>query len=247
MKETIMRGQTVLAFGVAAALTMGGVASAQMRGGATQPGQTNPTGQMPASRPSSTASQAGSKVSPSTSTFLKNAADGGMMEVELAKVAEQKASNDQVKSLAQKIEQDHTQANSQLTSLASSKGVTLPTDTSAAHKASIDRLSKLSGAAFDRAYVSEMIKDHQKDIAEFRQHAKDTDTDVQQFVTKTLPALQDHLQRAQSAQSALGSSSSSSKGSSTKPTSGSSTGSGSTGSSGSTSSGSSRPSSGSGR
>jgi len=126
-----------------------------------------------------------------------------MAEVQLAKLAQQKASSAEVKDLAQKIEQDHTKANSELTTLAQSKGLTLAPDTSS-HKSDIAKLSNLSGASFDKAYVDMMVKDHQKDIAEFKQHEKDSDSDIAQFASKTVPTLQDHLQRAQAAQAALG-------------------------------------------
>jgi len=130
--------------------------------------------------------------------FVKKAADGGLAEVEMAKLAQQKAESSEVKSFAQKLEKDHTQANSELKQVASKKNITLPDSPSKAHQAKHDKLSKLSGAAFDKAYIAAMLEDHQKDVREFsREASAGTDSDVKAFAAKTLPTLKDHLQQVQ--------------------------------------------------
>jgi putative membrane protein len=180
-------------------MTLGGVAAAQSGTSTPAPsagGQTTPRGPAPTTRAQATTGERRTPA-PATTAFLKEAADGGMAEVELAQLAQQKASSQQVKDLAKKIESDHTSANTELKSLAQSKSVTLPADISAAHKATKARLSKLAGASFDKAYTAEMVKDHQKDIAAFKKQQASTDADVKQFVTKTLPTLEQHLQMAQ--------------------------------------------------
>jgi putative membrane protein len=99
--------------------------------------------------------------------FVKEAAIGGMAEVELGQLASTKATNEKVKAFGQRMVADHSKANDELKSLASSKNLTVPASVDAKHKATRDRLAKLSGVAFDRAYVSDMLADHRKDVAAF--------------------------------------------------------------------------------
>jgi putative membrane protein len=131
--------------------------------------------------------------------FMLEAAMGGMMEVELGKVAVQKGSSEAIKKFGQRMIDDHSKANSELTALATSKGLTVPTELDAKHKTDVDKLSKLSGDAFDRAYAKEMLKDHTKDVSEFeRQSTRAADADLKAFVSKTLPTLKEHLELAKS-------------------------------------------------
>jgi putative membrane protein len=144
----------------------------------------------------------------SDQTFVKKAAQGGLAEVELGKLASDKASNQQVKDFGKKMVDDHGKANDELKSLAQSKNITLPTDLSAQDKALRDRLAKLSGAAFDRAYMQAMLKDHRTDVSEFRTESKKAgaDPDVKQWAAKTLPTLESHLKMAQDDSKAVGTS-----------------------------------------
>jgi len=131
--------------------------------------------------------------------FMKQAADGGMAEVELGQLAVEKAASPEVKKFGQRMVDDHGKANEQLKSIAGRKGVTLPSQPSARHQATKDELSKLAGEQFDNAYMAEMLKDHQKDVAEFRRASESAkDPDVKNFAAQTLPTLQDHLKQAQS-------------------------------------------------
>ena len=131
-------------------------------------------------------------------TFVKKAADGGMAEVALAKLAQEKASNADVKSFAAKLEKDHSQVNDDLKEVASKKNITLASAPSKSHQALHDKLAKLSGAEFDKAYVSAMLESHQKGVRNFSTVASGTgDADVKAFASKTLPALKEHLQQAQ--------------------------------------------------
>lgn len=126
--------------------------------------------------------------------FIKSAAQGGMEEVELGRMAAQKGSNPDVKTFGQRMVDDHSKANDQLTQLAGQKGVTLSSTLSPAKKGDVNKLAKLSGAAFDRKYVSMMVEDHKKDVAEFEKAAKKgTDSDLKSWAATTLPTLQDHL------------------------------------------------------
>jgi len=131
--------------------------------------------------------------------FVKEAADGGLAEVELGKLAADKASSDAVKQFGQKMVDDHSKANDQLKQLASQKQIDLPQEPSAKHKAMMARLQKLSGADFDKAYVSEMLKDHQHDVSAFQQESSSAaDPDIKNFASQTLPTLQEHLKQVQS-------------------------------------------------
>jgi putative membrane protein len=124
-----------------------------------------------------------------------------MAEVELGKLAAQKATNADVKAFGQRMVDDHTKANDQLKGIASQENITLPTDLSAKDKAEQNRLSKLSGEAFDRAYINHMVMDHKKDVADFQKEANGGKNDaIKNFASQTLPTLQDHLKQAQDAQ-----------------------------------------------
>ncbi|HKV34986.1 MAG TPA: DUF4142 domain-containing protein [Pyrinomonadaceae bacterium] len=127
--------------------------------------------------------------------FIMDAAMGGMMEVELGRVAAQKGTSEAVKQFGQRMVDDHSKANEELMSLASSKGMTLPTALDDKHQKDVAKLSAMSGAEFDRAYSKMMLKDHEKDVKEFeRQSTKSGDPELRAFVTKILPTLQEHLQ-----------------------------------------------------
>lgn len=146
----------------------------------------------------SSAGSSGSKLSASDEHFVKKAAEGGMAEVELGQLAQQKAESSDVKQFAQRMVDDHSKANDQLKQLAQQNGVTLPTSLSAKDQADKDRLSKLSGEQFDKAYMHHMVMDHKKDVAEFKKESTSAqDPSVKSFASQTLPTLQSHLQEAQ--------------------------------------------------
>jgi len=166
--------------------------------------------------------------------FVDKAAMGGMAEVQLGQLAEQKASSDEVKQFAQKMTDDHSKANDELKQLASSKGVQVPTTLDKSQQKEMQKLQKLSGADFDREYMKHMVSDHKQDVSAFEKESKSgKDADVKSFATSTLPTLQEHMQMAQSTYDSVKktskSTSSSNSTSSTRST-------GSTGGTGSTSS-----------
>jgi len=138
------------------------------------------------------------QLSSSDYKFVSEAVQGGMAEVQLGQIARDRAADPAVKQFADKMVKEHTDADQQLTQLASQKGATLPTDIPSAEKRETDRLLKLYGADFDRAYMKRMVRDHEKDVKEFQREAKKaSDTDVQSWANKTLPTLQEHLKMAQ--------------------------------------------------
>jgi len=136
--------------------------------------------------------------------FARKAAAGGQAEVELATLAQQKATNEHVKHAAQKVETDHKKANNELMAIADKKNISIDPKPTADHVKTKQRLEKLSGAEFDRAYIDVMIKDHQKDIKEFeRQATNGSDPELKAFAAKTLADLKEHLKMAQDAQRGL--------------------------------------------
>lgn len=131
--------------------------------------------------------------------FAKKAGMGGAGEVAAGKLAQDKGSTDAVKQFGAKMVEDHTQAGDQLKSIADGKKMTVPADPDSAHRSALASLDKKSGAGFDKAFKSMMVKDHQATIALFQQEAKNgKDADLKAFAAKTLPTLQDHLQMARS-------------------------------------------------
>jgi putative membrane protein len=131
-------------------------------------------------------------------TFLKKAAEGGMAEVELGQLAQQKASSEDVKKFGERMVNDHSKANDQLKQVAAEKHVSLPQELNAKDKATKARLEKLSGEQFDRAYMQDMVKDHKTDVAEFEHESKAAkDPAIKSFATQTLPVLQEHLREAE--------------------------------------------------
>jgi len=136
-------------------------------------------------------------MSSSDHEFVMEAAMGGMMEVELGRIAAQKGMSESVKQFGQRMVDDHSKANEELMSLATSKGMTLPTALDEKHKKDVTKLSAMSGADFDRAYSRMMLSDHNKDVKEFeKQSTKGADPDIKAFAGKTLPTLREHLQMA---------------------------------------------------
>lgn len=136
--------------------------------------------------------------------FMTEAAKGGMAEVELSRLATTKSQNAEVKKYANQMIQDHTNANAELKQLAGKKTVTLPTALDAEHQAIKDKLSGLSGAAFDKEYVNAMVADHEKSVALFQSQANGgTDADAKAFAAKTLPKLQMHLEMIKGMQSKM--------------------------------------------
>ncbi len=157
--------------------------------------QTNSAAQT-ANEAASTAKQSAG-MGDTDSTFVKKAAEGGLAEVQLGQLAAQKASSPEVKKFGQRMVDDHSKANEQLKQVAAEKNIDLPQQLSAKDKATKARLEKLSGDQFDRAYMKDMVKDHQKDVAEFSKQAQTgKDPAIKNFAQETLPTLQSHLQEA---------------------------------------------------
>jgi len=129
--------------------------------------------------------------------FLKDAIDGNYAEVQMGQLAQKNGASDGVRDFGKILEKDHTDANKKAIDAANAMGVTPPTGPNSRQKASYDRMSKMSGAKFDAAFVKDMIADHKKDIREYDREAKKTDA-AGSYAKETLPTLHKHLDTAQS-------------------------------------------------
>jgi putative membrane protein len=133
-----------------------------------------------------------SSVSAKDKLFMKKAAKGGMMEVAMGKLAEEKGQSEDVKSFGKRMVGDHSKANDELKKIAAQKNVKLPTKEPTVSWSS------------DKAYMDAMVKDHEKDLTEFQEEAKDgSDPDVKKFADDTAKMVQEHLDLAKQTQSKL--------------------------------------------
>jgi putative membrane protein len=181
MKRVIACGTAVLALSAVPVLA--------------QQSSSRPTGSQPSTRGAQRVS-----FTSADRQFMMDAAYGGLAEVEIGRMAARKAQSRQVKLFAQKMVEDHARSNQELKTLAQNKNVTIPTELDATHVATKARLEKLSGAAFDRAYMREMVANHQKDASEFRKQSRSgQDPDLKAWAARTLPTLEQHYQLAQEA------------------------------------------------
>ena len=129
--------------------------------------------------------------------FIMDTAMSGLAEVELGRWAAQKGSSDAVKQFGQRMVDDHSKANTELMQLASNKGITLPTALDEKHQKDVSKISKLTGADFDKAFSKMMLDDHEKAVKEFeKESTRAADADLKAFATTTLPTLREHLELA---------------------------------------------------
>jgi putative membrane protein len=132
----------------------------------------------------------------SPATFVSMAAQDGMTEVALGKLAQSKSNNPDVRQFAQKMVQDHGKANVELTHIAKAKNLEVPTQLDAAHQKMVTSLNAQSGAAFDGTYAAHMAQDHSEAIRLFQTASTSADPDLAGFAKKTLPTLQEHKRMA---------------------------------------------------
>jgi putative membrane protein len=131
------------------------------------------------------------------SEFAKKAAQGGMAEVKLGNLAASQGADPKIKEFGQRMITDHSKANDALQAAAKEENISLPEQPSKQQQAEADRLAKLHGAAFDKAYAKLMLEDHKKDVAEFKKEANSgKDSAVKSFASATLPKLEEHLRMA---------------------------------------------------
>ncbi len=190
MRNKMKRGVCLLTVGLTTALALACSSS--------QPGDsTANSAPLVKSEPAQAPSDSGDKVvTGGDLAFINDAVPGGMAEVELGRLALKQAASKDVRQFAQRMIDDHTKAGDELKQLAMRKKVPPPPpELLPTQKEAMAKLAKLQGAAFDSAYVQEMVADHEKDVAAFDNVAKTaTDADVKAYAAKTLPTLKEHLQ-----------------------------------------------------
>jgi putative membrane protein len=133
--------------------------------------------------------------------FLKEAIEGNFAEVQMGQLAQKQGNSDGVRSFGQMLEKDHSDANKKAVDVAKSLGMTPPTEPSKKQKADYDKMSKMSGAQFDKAFAAHMVADHKKDIKEYERASKLKDA-AGPYAVDTLPVLRKHLDAAQALNSA---------------------------------------------
>jgi putative membrane protein len=140
---------------------------------------------------------AGVMVNAEDQQFLIKAAQGGLMEVEAARLAQEKATSNEIKEYARKLEQDHQKANEDLKKLAAAKNVDLPADAGPS-AAKLEKVKAASGAEFDKQWMKMQVKHHKQNVNDFQKEStRAMDSDVRNFATAKLPTLQEHLNQAQ--------------------------------------------------
>ncbi len=149
------------------------------------------------------ANTAAAIVMDSPGAFVAAAAQGGMAEVELGKLAEQKSQNAEVKAFAKMMVADHTKLNADVKAFAAKKKFELPADMGS-HKSTLDDLNKTEAANFDKDYVDAMVEDHEDDVAAFQKQADSSpDVEVKAFAAKALPVLKGHLEKIKAIQTKM--------------------------------------------
>jgi len=127
--------------------------------------------------------------------FVKAAGSGGMLEVELGKVAAAKAKNADVKAFAERMVKDHTAANAKLKNAAKAANLAIPAKLNDEHQKTLDKFKDYKGSDFDKDYVDCMVKDHEEDTKAFARASKEAkDPGVKSFAAETLPVVQQHLE-----------------------------------------------------
>ncbi len=130
-------------------------------------------------------------------SFMKKAANANMTEIQLGKIAQENGQKADVKSFGERMVKDHGNASDQLKTVAEKLNVRLPKKVNAKHQALVDKLSKLKGANFDKAYANAMVEDHRKVIKQFEKaQGEVTQPDLKKFIDDTIPVLKTHLELA---------------------------------------------------
>jgi putative membrane protein len=136
--------------------------------------------------------------------FVTEASEGSHGEIALGRLAADKGKRADVRGFGQRMQRDHGQANQELTALAKRKGWKVATGPGPKNDANEQRLNRLAGEQFDRAYMQDMVKDHEKDVRMFEQASKQLeDAELRAWILKMLPTLREHLERARTVNAAV--------------------------------------------
>ena len=130
--------------------------------------------------------------------FVNQVASGGVLEIELGRYAAEHATDPQVRAFGDHMASDHTKLSRELGSLAQRQGLGVPDQMTPEQRETFQKLTQLTGAAFDEAYMEEMVQKHESAIDAFRMQAGEQISDIDRWAAKTLSTLEGHLKRAQS-------------------------------------------------
>jgi len=132
--------------------------------------------------------------------FLKEAMEGSLAEIQMGKLAQEKGNSPGVRDFGKTLVDDHTKAEQKAQDAARSAGLQPVGEPNKKQRDMYQKMSQKSGAAFDRAFIKDMVSDHKKDVKEHEKHAKDSNRAVADYVNAVLPDLRKHLQMAESLQ-----------------------------------------------
>lgn len=139
-----------------------------------------------------------------SSDFAVKAADGGMLEVQAGKLAQEKGTTQRIKDFGALLVRDHSKAGDELKGLAQSKNITLPDSVGTDYRDHLNDMAKLSGKEFDKHFIDMMVKDHDKDVDMFDKASQNlTDQDLKTWAGNTLPTLRAHQDTAKAIQEAM--------------------------------------------
>jgi putative membrane protein len=167
-------------------------------GGVAVANPTTPTPTTPTQNPPvSTAGASGPSSVNADMPFIRHAGSSNLMEIRLGQAAQSKASNSAVKQFGQRMIDDHTRMQNQLTAVVNNSGVTYTPAMESPHAQQVSRIEQLSGSEFDRAYMQAMIQGHQDDVNQFQTQSQSSNsTQIRNLTTSSLPVLQQHLSLA---------------------------------------------------
>lgn len=138
-------------------------------------------------------------------SFVRQAIEDNLGEIQLGKLAMQQGQNQQIKELGEHLQKDHMQANQELTQIAQKDGMTVPAELNRKETREADKLQGKTGAEFDKDFAAMVLKDHEKDIDKFQKALQNAqDPALKAWIAQTIPALRHHLQMARDAGSAVG-------------------------------------------
>jgi putative membrane protein len=136
-----------------------------------------------------------------SSDFAVKAANGGLLEVQLGQLAQERGTSQRVKDFGAMMVRDHSKANDELKGLAQSKNITLPDSVGNDYRDHIEDMRKLSAKEFDKHYIDMMVDDHDEDVEMFEKASGNlTDPDLKTWASNTLPTLRAHKDSARAIQ-----------------------------------------------